>query len=483
MAATTGTNQTPQLSSGQFHSGNGPSPSAPQAPLPGAISSPQQPPAQSQPQASSPVNPSAPSSPNLTQSNSSAPTLVPQPQNHASNARPTTTSGKKRKRKWTPLARAFSLLFAVACIFVFVSLITKFGQSSSWVLAQLTPTSGILLLSFLSKITDWGLSLTTDKAWNMLQWGPILRAGTGREKNMLTFLTLGARLDGAIKVLLSRVAWRTPHRRGKRGSLWRRTVNCAGIWALLKFFVWVLAQFPGLIIMAVVEPQTQYIADNFTQVSGGLGVFDPSTIMPMTQGPAYAKYAYGALTDPQISFETDQAVTPECQSNSSCTSYLLTGGIQIINPLPQRKVDDDRLTAYIAKDVPSYQLETWDLTRTTAEFQFRDCQLYKAKVSDSNGFYFCMRDEPDGGVLAGYAPCYYWDGPAGCRTDYSPTSAIQLYIWITKIRIYRLKTSFIADRRTGTILSLLSSSNTNSPPSSLTNLYSNPSLLLPSAKP
>lgn len=175
-----------------------------------------------------------------------------------------------------------------------------------------------------------------------------------------------------------------------------------------RFFVWILAQFPGLIIMAVVEPQTQYIAENFTRVSGGIGVFDPSTIMPITQGPAIAQYTYKALTDPRITFQTDQAVTPECQNNSSCTSYLLTGGIQIMNPLPQRKVEDDRLTAYVAKDVPSYQLETWDLTKTTAEFLFGECELYKAKVNDSMGFYFCMRDEPDGGILAGLSsshPC------------------------------------------------------------------------------
>ncbi|KAK4214220.1 hypothetical protein QBC37DRAFT_251120, partial [Rhypophila decipiens] len=411
-------------------------------------------------------SPSTPSSPNLTQSSSSAPTLVHPSQSQASKTPSPPTRGAKPRRKWVPLARAFTLNIVVACIFVFVCLITNFGQSSDWLLARLTPTSGILLLSFLSKIIDWGLGGTTDKTWNMLQWGPILRGGNGREKNMLTFLTLGARLDGAIKVLFSRVAWSNSSPGTIKGLSWSRIVNCAGVWALLKFFVWILAQFPGLIIMAVVEPQTQYLADNFTRVSGGIGVFDPSTIMPTVQGPMIAQYVYRNLNDPRLSFQTDQAVTPGCQSNTSCTSYLLTGGIQTITPFPQQRASDPRLTAYIAKDVPSYQLETWDLSNTTAEFLFRDCEVYHANISGGPGFYFCMKDEPDGGILAaGYAPCYSFDGPGQCRTDYAPTLAIQLYIWITKIKFYRLKTSFIADRRTGSILSLLTSSNTNSPPS------------------
>lgn len=244
MAAIPQTSQTPQLSPGQSHPANSPNPSVSQAPPPGAIPTPAQVPssqqtaAQPQPsqqaQPSSPPNPSAPASPNLSQSTNSAPTLTPPSQTHASNTSLTPTSGQKRKRKWAPLARAFSVLVVVACIFVFVSIITNFGQSSYWLLAQLTPTSGILLLSFLSKIIDWGLGLTTDKAWNMLQWGPILQAGSRREKNMLSFLTLGARLDGAIKVLFSRAAWLSLTSRGGKGSLGSRIVNCAGIWALLK---------------------------------------------------------------------------------------------------------------------------------------------------------------------------------------------------------------------------------------------------------
>lgn len=102
-----------------------------------------------------------------------------------------------------------------------------------WVLARLTPTSGILLLSILSKLIDWGLGGTTDKVWTMLQWGPVLRGGKGKN-NMLTFLTLGARLDGSIKVLFNRLAWSNSSPGFKTWLPWGRFINCAGIWALMK---------------------------------------------------------------------------------------------------------------------------------------------------------------------------------------------------------------------------------------------------------
>lgn len=179
--------------------------------------------------------PPAPLSPNLSQTTSTAPTLAPP---HIQGPGIPNTPGSsaprsKSPRKWAPLVRAFLLYLGVTVIFVFVSLITVQGQSTDWVLARLTPTSGILLLSFLSKLIDWGLGGTTDKAWTMLQWGPILRGGQGK-KNMLTFLTLGARLDGSIKVLFNRLAWSSSSPGLRRRLSWGRFVNCAGIWALMK---------------------------------------------------------------------------------------------------------------------------------------------------------------------------------------------------------------------------------------------------------
>lgn len=154
--------------------------------------------------------------------------------------------------------------------------------------------------------------------------------------------------------------------------------------------------------MAVVEPQTQYIANDFQPVSGGLGVFDPSTIIPMTQGPAIANYIYTVLDDPRFTYRTDGAATSACQSNSSCESYIMTGGIAIINPLPNRRVNNDKgLTAYTARDVPSYQLDTWDLSNTPMDFMAGECELYNANVFDALGFYLCMRNDDDGSVLAG----------------------------------------------------------------------------------
>lgn len=155
--------------------------------------------------------------------------------------------------------------------------------------------------------------------------------------------------------------------------------------------------------MAVVEPQTQYIAQTLTPTSGGIGIFDPSTIVQQIQGLTITNYVFTILDDPRFTFRTDQSASPDCQSQDSCNSFLMTGGLQLLNPLPGQPVTDRRLTAYIARDVPSYQFDSWDMSNTPVNFTFGDCQLYNIppELTATMGFYLCIRNEPDGSILAG----------------------------------------------------------------------------------
>ncbi|KAM7206037.1 hypothetical protein V8F33_000867 [Rhypophila sp. PSN 637] len=213
-------------------------------------------------------------------------------------------------------------------------------------------------------------------------------------------------------------------------------------------------------------PDLQYLADNFTQISGGIGVFDPSTVMPTVQGPMIAQYVYRTLNDPRLSFQTvaDQAVTPECQSNK-LVHVIPPDGRDPHDPTTSlaesQRSSVDSLRGQGRTFVPARNM---GLVRHHSRVSLQRLRAVQREIKRQSGVLFMYEGRTRWWDLAGYAPCYPFDGPAQCRTEYTPTRAIHLSIWITKIRIYRLKTSFIADRRTGSILSLLTSSITNSPP-------------------
>ena len=84
------------------------------------------------------------------------------------------------------------------CIFVFTTLVLFHADNPNWILVRLSPPAGTLVLSFLSKLTDWTLSGTVEQAWAKIQWGPLLH----KSGNFLNFLVVGSGVEAAIKVLM-----------------------------------------------------------------------------------------------------------------------------------------------------------------------------------------------------------------------------------------------------------------------------------------
>jgi len=72
------------------------------------------------------------------------------------------------KKTWKLLENMPIGWAAVICIFAFVVALGLEANDPSWPLARMSTTYGILLLSILSKFSDYGFKYLTDMAWEKL---------------------------------------------------------------------------------------------------------------------------------------------------------------------------------------------------------------------------------------------------------------------------------------------------------------------------
>jgi len=72
-----------------------------------------------------------------------------------------------------------------------------------------------------------------------------------------------------------------------------------------------------------------------------------------------SNYVLGITSDPTKTYQAPP-VGADCQSNPSCLSYLVLGGVWTVSPWPFRVLNESALTAFITKDGPAYQVDFWD---------------------------------------------------------------------------------------------------------------------------
>lgn len=146
-----------------------------------------------------------------------------------------------------------------------------------------------------------------------------------------------------------------------------------------------------------------------------------------------------------------------CSKSAWCKSYLLTGGMMNVSPWPAVSQTDKRLTAYILKDVPSYQVDIWDMSEQTIAWDTSQCEVYFVTGLPGSGITLCISsDKIDGeDVLRIMAFACGPDDPVdgSCLPPVGETMKSRLYqIGIT---INRRKSAIAVDRRTSSHLKLL----------------------------
>jgi len=108
--------------------------------------------------------------------------------------------------------------------------------------------------------------------------------------------------------------------------------------------------------------KTSYQPAEWTPITGGIGLYDPNLATPASDGPSLSSYVLGILSDYTKTYQATP-ISQDCQESSSCSSYLILGGVWTVSPWPFRILNDTSLTSYITKDGPAYQIDFWDAPR------------------------------------------------------------------------------------------------------------------------
>jgi hypothetical protein len=147
-----------------------------------------------------------------------------------------------------------------------------------------------------------------------------------------------------------------------------------------------------------VNPVNLYFPLQWTNISGGVGVFDASLTdgfitMP---GPYLAGLVQYLLRDPQIAFEV-ASINNQCDnSQADCISYLISGGIGNVSPWQDAITPTDALN-YIIKNGPAYQIDFGDAS--TFSWPSSSCRLY---YTQDLGIQVCIdKDENSKEITAG----------------------------------------------------------------------------------
>lgn len=333
-------------------------------------------------------------------------------------------------------------------LFMFVSLLTWQAKSLDWPLANLSISTGIFLLTILAKLTDWALDSLGNLGWEKLYWGPILH----RNVTLLTHLVMNSGLAGWWVVL------RNPPKNGSPSpsrivNLLRRGLSARWpqFWAFWRIAVWLLIQFPGIIIMSDASPRTSYRPAGWSTVSGGMGIFNSSDTFQVPGDYVTNSYIFNMLQDTRMASSTE-AISHECRNDLTCEATLLVGGLRWIAPWPYIQLPSD-LTAFLTSDMPVYQLEGRNTTLDKSiSWATSECRVYQAVDS---AIQICAKESNKGGsILTGIRACDpgKLDDEGDCSLNPQWPGWDSFVAFSSTLDIYRLNISMAADRRSSAIL-------------------------------
>ncbi|KAG7109477.1 hypothetical protein HYQ44_011733 [Verticillium longisporum] len=178
-------------------------------------------------------------------------------------------------------------------------------------------------------------------------------------------------------------------------------------WAFWRIAVWLLIQFPGIIIMSDASPRTSYRPAGWSTVSGGMGIFNSSDTFQVPGDYVTNSYIFNMLD----------------------------------------------LTAFLTRDMPVYQLEGRNTTLDKSiSWAASECRVYQAVDS---AIQICAKESNKGGsILTGIRACDpgKLDDKGDCSLNPQWPGWDSFVAFSSTLDIYRLNISMAADRRSSAIL-------------------------------
>jgi hypothetical protein len=149
-------------------------------------------------------------------------------------------------------------------------------------------------------------------------------------------------------------------------------------------------------MLAIVNPETSYIPNQWTPISGGIGIYDPKAVVADIVPLFITDSALSILQDPTRAVQVDP-INLECiQAGDSCKAFLIPGGLQSVSPWPYQKLQDTTLDVYVTKGGPAYQVDFWSPPQNVT-WPGDACSVYAANEDES--FQLCTSLNTDGKTI------------------------------------------------------------------------------------
>ncbi|KAH6660903.1 hypothetical protein BKA67DRAFT_617481 [Truncatella angustata] len=197
------------------------------------------------------------------------------------------------------------------------------------------------------------------------------------------------------------------------------------IWTVLRGSLMLMLWVSTLVLFLQTSQVTVYDTSEIYNVTAGVGSFNGTNVQQFIdllqdnqpdypyQVFPYNYYApvYNLVTNPTFSSLAD----PVKCSGSSCFSYLLSGGLEMVTPWVSLR--DPTFPLARIYDVPSIQLEFSQMPRDFS-FASKDCSIFGTNTS-TIAARLCVRDDADNfGVLnAGLYVCLNGTAHGACEVD------------------------------------------------------------------
>ncbi|KAH8817491.1 hypothetical protein F5884DRAFT_748955 [Xylogone sp. PMI_703] len=330
-------------------------------------------------------------------------------------------------------------------------------------LGSISYQSGVLILNIFAIFTGHALSAAAGLVWDRVIYRILLR-NKGKGCNLVVFWALTGEfwvpwllfwkeLWRELRQKLYRILQPRHQNTNLQAQAGTRTSRRAHVksWSLAKMLSWMLMQFPGIVVMTVVNTATSFIPVQWIPIGGGIGVYDPKAAFPDIAPILISDSVTNILQDTRRAVQVDP-INEECiRSGDSCQSFLIPGGLFTVSPSPYNKTNDTGLDVFVTKGGPAYQIDLWSPPETftwTAD----ECNIYAAGIS--SGFQLCASPYPGGPsqIVTGWTPCLGEILPN--RQCDQPGSWKAYRYMSTVLSISRRTATVYSSRKTSTILSL-----------------------------
>ncbi|ETS80633.1 hypothetical protein PFICI_08162 [Pestalotiopsis fici W106-1] len=353
----------------------------------------------------------------------------------------------KLQRTWLFVLTAMlaTIAFAVVIIFVLSTYFAERASEKRQQLNNLMKVDASMTLSVLRAsqgLLSVLMGLLLEEAFTLLQWD-FLNRPNGLPYTSILILSPTTTAAGIFALAKSSVV-----------------AASAKCWAVLRLFLIAVVWLSGLVLFFNTSITTVYDTAYTYPVTAGVGPFNGSLVAPFkeflhslrpgypyeTLPYTYFAAAYTLVINPLLAV----TVPPANCTGESCSSYLFSGGLEMVVPWVPQSYKEHSLVK--VEKTPSIQVDFSSPIQDDPVFQDSDCDVF-GQTGIAIGIRLCLDESPqkEGWIRAALYTCSRGIDNGSC-TAHVPRPNIT-----AEVSFYTLQTSLVASRLNYSILGVFDS--------------------------